>query len=337
MSRKRVLALFSGGLDSILSILWMQRLDYKVQPVFFKSYFFGPDKVEKIASSIGFSLRVIDISEKLLEVIKHPRYGFGKNMNPCIDCHSLMFREAGRMMESEGYDFLISGEVLGQRPMSQRYDAMNSVSKLSGYRDYIIRPLSQKLLPDTKPIREGWVKKEEMLDIQGRSRQRQLELAREFKLNEYSSPGGGCLLTDRGFSTRLMDLMKNDMLDKAFIKFLRYGRHFRLNSETKLLIGRNKEELEELFRYVSDETVLRAANCTGPVGVINSKREIGDQELKKAAAIVLSYTNKAKERDSVEYGTNNNYHSTLTVEKLARNENDKLLIKANEGCKENEI
>ncbi len=328
MKRKRVLALFSGGLDSILSVLWMQKLGFEVEPLFFKSYFFGPEKVEKIASSVELSLRVIDISEKLLEVIKNPRYGFGKNMNPCIDCHSLMFKETGRVMEVEGYDFIISGEVMGQRPMSQRYDAMNAVSKLSGYRDYIVRPLSQKLLPDTKPIREGWVNKNELLDIQGRSRQRQLELAKEFKLSEFSSPGGGCLLTDRGFSKRLMDLLKHDMLEKRFIEFLHFGRHFRINKKVKLVVGRNKIDLEGMFQYVSDETVLRAANCKGPVGVINSKRKIMGQEINLAAAIVLSYTNKAAERDLIAFGTNNNYHSQVTVDKLPRQEIDELLIKA---------
>ncbi|MBW6515172.1 MAG: hypothetical protein K0B81_00975 [Candidatus Cloacimonetes bacterium] len=325
---KRAYALFSGGLDSLLSVLWMKKLGYEIIPLFFESYFFSADKAEKIASSAGLGLRVIDIGEKLLEIIKNPRYGFGKNLNPCIDCHSLMFREAGKLMEQEGVDFLISGEVLGQRPMSQRMDAMNAVKKYSGYGDLIIRPLSQKLLPDTKPIREGWINKADMLDIQGRGRHRQIEMAEEFGLHEYSTPGGGCLLTDKGYSNRLKDLMNYNMLEKRFIQFLRFGRHFRINSEVKLIIGRNREELEEIFGFVEDELVLRAANCLGPIGLVNSKRMLSDDEIKLAAEIVLSYTNKAADRDIVAFGTDNNYHSQIEVEKLPKSRVRELIIKA---------
>ncbi len=311
----------------MLSILWMKRSGYEVVPVFFKSFFFGPEKAEIMAKTAGLKLRVVDISEELLEVIKNPRYGFGKQMNPCIDCHSLMFKTAGRLMEEEGFDFIISGEVLGQRPMSQRLDAMNAVAKQSCYADYIIRPLSQKLLPDRMPIREGWVAKEDMLDIQGRSRNRQIELAKQFGLQEYSTPGGGCLLTDIGFSARLKDLIDNDMLEKRFVIFLRFGRHLRLNSDVKLIIGRNVQELEEMFRYVTDETVLRAAYCKGPVGVINARRELSPDEIREAAGLVLSYTNKAEGEDRVAYGLNKDCHSLVKVRKKPREYIDQLLIK----------
>ncbi len=327
MNGKRAFALFSGGLDSLLSVLWMKKLGYDVIPIFFESYFFTPDKAAQIASSSGLILRVVDIREQLLEIIKKPRYGFGKNINPCIDCHSLMFREAGRLMEEEGVDFLISGEVLGQRPMSQRMDAMNAVKKHSGYGDYIIRPLSQRLLPDTKPIREGWVRKEELLDIQGRGRHRQLELAKEFDLHEFSTPGGGCLLTDKGYSLRLKDLIEHDMLEEKFIKFLRYGRHFRLNNEVKLIIGRNREELENIFRYVGEETILKAANCLGPIGIINSCRKAREEEIKLAAEMVLSYTNKARERDLILYGMNNNLNNLIEVSKKTMENIHEYIIK----------
>ena len=327
MSNKRAFALFSGGLDSLLSVLWMKKLGYEVIPVFFESYFFGPEKAAMIAKSAGLELRIENISAQLLAVIKNPRYGFGKNLNPCIDCHSLMFREAGRLMEQEGMDFLISGEVLGQRPMSQRMDAMNAVKKYSGYGDYIIRPLSQKLLPETLPIIEGWVKKEELLDIQGRSRQRQIQIAQDFGLTEYSNPGGGCLLTDKGYSIRLRDLMGNDMLQERFIKFLRFGRHFRLNRDVKLIIGRSGEELEEIFNYVTDEVALKGANCLGPIGLINSTRELTQSELSLAAELVLSYTNKAEDKDIVAFGTNDEFQSQIAVTKLPREKIRELLIK----------
>jgi tRNA U34 2-thiouridine synthase MnmA/TrmU len=328
-SNNRVLALFSGGLDSVLSILWMKKLGYEVLPVFFESFFFGAENAEEAAKAAGLELKVIDIGEELLEVLKKPRYGFGKNMNPCIDCHSLMFKTAGELLESEGRDFLISGEVLGQRPMSQRLDAMNAVAKMSGFRDLIVRPLSQRLLADTLPIKKGWVKKEEMLDIQGRSRQRQIELAKDFGLKEYSTPGGGCLLTDKGYSERLKDLFSYNMLEGRFIKFLRYGRHFRLSPEVKLIIGRNEQELEKIFRLVEDETVIKAADCLGPVGVINKSREMNPGELHRAAELVLSYTNKAKEEDTIAYGLNNDLQGKVKVHKLSRSKIDDLLIKSN--------
>ena len=323
---RRALSLFSGGLDSLLSILWMKRLGYEVIPVFFRSHFFGSEKAEHYAGAAGLELRVVDISDDLIEVLRNPRYGFGKNMNPCIDCHSLMFRRAGRMMEKEGIDFLISGEVLGQRPMSQRLDAMNAVKKHSGYGDYIIRPLSQKLLPDTKPIREGWVRKDELLDIQGRGRHRQLEMVKEFDLEDFSNPGGGCLLTDRGYSLRLRDLFKHDMTAERYIKFLRFGRHFRINDDVKLVMGRNSTELSDIFELVTDETVLRAANHQGPIGVINSKRELNEEEIRQAAEIVLSYTNRASENDLIVYGLNNDFHSEIEVHKLPRERIVEMLI-----------
>ncbi|MCB5230814.1 MAG: tRNA (5-methylaminomethyl-2-thiouridylate)-methyltransferase, partial [Candidatus Cloacimonas sp.] len=136
-SKGKALALFSGGLDSQLALLYMARLGYEVIPIFFQSYFFTAERAIIEAERIGYKLKVIDIGEKMLDLINQPRYGFGKNMNPCIDCHSLMFREAGRLMQELEADFLISGEVLGQRPMSQRMDALQMVSKHSGFRDYI--------------------------------------------------------------------------------------------------------------------------------------------------------------------------------------------------------
>jgi len=153
----RCFALFSGGLDSMLAVLHMHKLGYEVIPIFFETPFFNSKNAKKVAESIGFELMVHDLTELHLEMLKNPRYGFGKNMNPCIDCHGLMFKEAGRLMKEYNVDFLISGEVMGQRPMSQRKDAMNAVGKLSEVKDLLVRPLSQKLLTDTLPIREEWV------------------------------------------------------------------------------------------------------------------------------------------------------------------------------------
>jgi tRNA U34 2-thiouridine synthase MnmA/TrmU len=263
----------------------------------------------------------------MLDLINQPRYGFGKNMNPCIDCHSLMFREAGLLMEEMKADFLISGEVLGQRPMSQKMNSLKAVSKHSGYRDYIIRPLSQKLLPDTKPIIDGIVKKVEMLDIQGRSRRRQIELATELGITDYPESGGGCKLTEIGFSLRLKDLKDHQLLDEQHIKTLYTGRHCRLSSEAKLIMGRNEEENNTLFQTIPNSIVIRAANCLGPIGFVHPPNNISEATIALAANIVLSYTNKAPERDFIEYGKNYTPFQQIEATKLKREELDQLIIK----------
>lgn len=203
MKRKhKAIALFSGGLDSILAVLHMQKLGYEVIPIFFESPFYPASKARHGAKIAGLKLEIIDITPELVEVLKSPRYGFGKHMNPCIDCHGMMFRKAAEMLEKYKADFLISGEVMGQRPMSQRPDSMNAVAKLSGVRELLVRPLCQRFLMDTKPITEGWVDKEELLDFNGRGRHAQFALAKEYGLTGYDNPGGGCLLTEKHVSER---------------------------------------------------------------------------------------------------------------------------------------
>ncbi len=312
----RCFALFSGGLDSMLSVLHMSELGYEVVPVFFKSLFFGPENALKAAEQIDYKLIVHDISEKHLEMLKNPRYGFGKNMNPCIDCHGLMFREAAQLMEQYKIDFIISGEVLGQRPMSQRHDALNAVGKLSKVKDLLVRPLSQKLLTDTLPIREGWVKKEDMLDIQDRGRYRQMELAEKYKITFYQNPGGGCLLTDAGYSRRLRDLMDHDMMEMKFIEFLKFGRHFRISDNLKIIVGRNENDNDALTSLAVDEIVLQAKYFPGPSGILNSMIQPTEEEIKIAASLLLRYCNKAPEISTVAYGKKYQLQNTVEVKKI---------------------
>jgi len=322
----RCFALFSGGLDSILAILHMKKLQYDVIPIFFKTPFFGPEKALEAAEKANFKLRIVDITKEHLEMIKNPRYGFGKNMNPCIDCHGLMFRKAGEMMMSEEVDFLISGEVLGQRPMSQRFDALNSVGKLSQVKDLLVRPLCQKLLADTLPIREGWVKKEEMLDIQGRGRHRQIQMAKDLGISSYQTPGGGCLLTDQGFSRRLRDLMEHDNFTENNINLLRFGRHFRLNDTTKFIVGKNDKDNDMIGKFAEQELVFQTVKYPGPLGILISTKEVDKKEIEQAASILLRYNNKAAEKDIVEYGLNFKLNDEIVVEKMSNNEVVKLMI-----------
>jgi len=328
MNKKyRAFALFSGGLDSIISVLWMEKIGVEVVPVFFKTPFFGPEKAIEMAEKSGINLTVIDISKEHMEMVLNPKYGYGKNLNPCIDCHGMMFREAAKRMSEYNIDFIISGEVLAQRPMSQRKNSLSSVAKLSGIKDLIVRPLSQKLLQDTLPIREGWINKEDLLDIQGRTRQRQIEIAKEFNITEFPNAGGGCALTDVNFSARLRDLIENEMYEIHKIDFLKYGRHFRLSKNTKLVIGRNKAE-NDIITDLCDETdlVLKAADIPGPLAVIQSKNTPSLEELKLASGILLRYNLKAEGQNKIVYGEKFNLKNEIYSEPLIEGEENQYHI-----------
>lgn len=322
----RCFALFSGGLDSMLAVAFMQRLGYEVIPIFFQTPFFGPGKAQKAANTINTELMVVDITEDYIEMLKKPRYGFGKNMNPCIDCHGLMFRKASELMEKHKVDFLISGEVLGQRPMSQRKDAMNSVAKLSSVKDLLVRPLCQKLIADTIPVEEGWVKKEEMLDIQGRARHRQIAMAKEFGIDDYESPGGGCSLTDKNYSKRLRDLMTHDMLERSYLDFLKVGRHFRLNENLKLVVGRDNSENELMSSLTTDDIVLKTPEIPGPLGVVNFKTIPTEEEIRLAASVMLRYNTKVDGDTEVQYGKNFELVNRVTAPKMTPQEAEKYSV-----------
>jgi len=328
MIRKhKCLALFSGGLDSLLAVKHMEKLGYTVIPIFFETPFFEATSALKVAQSNGIDLQVINVMPEYLDVLKNPRYGYGKNMNPCVDCHGFMFRKAAEMMQEYGADFLISGEVIGQRPKSQRKDSMNAVAKLSGVKDLLVRPLCQRFLADTLPIREGWVDKAELLDIQGRARYRQLELAKEYGVIEFQNPAGGCKLTDIKYSRKLKDLLVHDQINDKNIKFLNYGRHFRLNENTRLVVGRNMEENEHLSLITTDELVVKAVDYHGPLGIICKDGEVTENEIEMAARIVLRYNNKVERESEVGWGKNFALNNIIKVEKYTPEEVEDLMIK----------
>ena len=192
----KAVQIFSGGLDSILAAYLIKEQGIEVIAVHFVSPFFGiPEKAEASSRQLGIELVSVELEQDYLEMVKAPVYGHGKNINPCIDCHAFMFRQAGAIMEARGASFLFSGEVLGQRPMSQTKNAIQAVDKLSGYRGLIVRPLSALLLPETVPAREGWIDVSRLMDISGRSRKVQMEMAERIGISDYPSPAGGCSLT----------------------------------------------------------------------------------------------------------------------------------------------
>jgi tRNA U34 2-thiouridine synthase MnmA/TrmU len=322
----KALALFSGGLDSLLSVLWMEKIGVEVIPIFFRTPFFTEERPLATAEANGIKLTVIDFSAAHLEMLRHPQYGFGKNFNPCIDCHGLMFHTAGDLLSEFNADFLISGEVLSQRPMSQRRDAMNAVGKLSGYKDLLVRPLCQQLLDDTLPIREGWINKDDLLAFNGRSRKPQMELAKELGVVTYPHPAGGCRLTDKNFSVRLRDLILYDQLELDNINLLRFGRHFRLNTTTKLIIGRDEEDNENLTKLNIWDVYLNNEEIPGPIGIIHGN-DIDDEIIRLSASILAFYSRKAPEEMEVAYGKTIPLQNTILVQKADADTAAKYMIK----------
>ena len=297
----RALALFSGGLDSSLAIKVIQQQGIEVIALNFVSHFFGGknDKIEKMAEQLGVRVEYIDFKAVHTEIVKNPPSGRGKNMNPCIDCHALMFRYiAENLLEKYDAQFIISGEVLGQRPMSQNKNALDRVKKLSGVEDLIVRPLSAKLLQPSKAEREGWVDREKLLDINGRSRKRQMELAEEYGIEEYPSPGGGCMLTEPNYSSRLRILEEDGYLDEKYsdlFYLIRYGRFFRLGEGKYLFVGREEETNYKISEYADIGTVhIKGAGVPGPA--ILGYGELSEDDRKFAMELFSRYSKeKGKE------------------------------------------
>ena len=289
----KAISLFSGGLDSTLAIKLIidQGIDVIACNI---NTGFGATKdrgehMRYMCEQVGAEFMVIDIqSEYLQEVLFDPKYGYGKHFNPCIDCHAKMFEVAKRIMDDVGASFLISGEVLGQRPMSQNADALAKVLDLSNCDGLLLRPLSAKKLTPTIAEEKGWVDREKLEGISGRSRDRQLELVKEFNLKDYESPGGGCLLTDENFTKKMHDFIAYDTLEVRDIPVLKYGRHLRLEEGAKLVVGRNKDE-NAFMQAIENEKFLhvKTVGIPGPHALLSSSASPKDREL--TAKIILSY------------------------------------------------
>lgn len=286
----KALALFSGGLDSILAVKLIEEQDVEVIGICFESPFFSSQKARESAQYIVLPLRMVDITDRLFKIVLSPRHGYGKGLNPCIDCHALMFKIAGEMQKEEGADFIISGEVLGQRPMSQNMQSLSIISRESGFEDLILRPLSARRLPETLPEKAGWVNRERLLGLSGRSRRPQMELAKKFGIEKYPSPAGGCLLTEVVFSRRLKDLIStNQTFSRRDSELLKWGRHFRISKRTKIVVGRNKGENERITSLMrKEDTILMMEFFPGPTVLAVGDPSVEDLEI--IAAITVSYS-----------------------------------------------
>ena len=310
MSEKRGkgIGLLSGGLDSMLAVRVLQEQKLELIGVTFVTPFFGPKQGLDAGRTLGIPVRLLDISSAHMDMLKAPVYGYGSQVNPCIDCHALMLREAGQLMEQEGGDFLFTGEVLGQRPMSQRRDSLRSVEKLSGYAGRVLRPLSARLLSPTIVEGEGLVDRERLLNIQGRSRKRQEALAAHYGIVDYPQPGGGCLLTKEGFARKLKALLSSfPGATPRQAEAIKWGRLFQLPGGSILVIGRNRGDNEKLESSAGEKDVLfRVADHPGPLGLLITSSDFQD-DLTLAAGLILAYSDAPPARPaSVEWRLGSN-------------------------------
>lgn len=287
----RGLSLMSGGLDSQLAIKILQRAGAYVEAVCFSSPFFDCTAARGAAENLGVELHELDFYDDIVSLLENPPHGFGGAKNPCIDCHAAMIRRAGELMVKLGFDFVATGEVQGQRPMSQNRQALGVVEKTSGLTGRLVRPMSAKLLDPTVPETEGKLDRDMLMDISGRSRDRQIALAAEFGITEYPHPAGGCKLTEEGFARKLTDLMEHEGLrfSRVLVEALPVGRRFRLPGGSSVMLGRDRGENARLREmagsFARGKLVLPAV--PGPAALIPVVTCAGD--LKLAGEIVDAY------------------------------------------------
>lgn len=273
-SQPKGVGLISGGLDSTLAAKVMKDLGVDVYGVFFAMPWGCCDKAYAIeaARSIGIKFITLQLDERYLEIVRSPRFGRGTAMNPCIDCRIHMFSRAAQYMRHIGADFVFTGEVLGQRPMSQRREAMRLIEEHTGLQGKLLRPLSAAFLDPTEPELAGLVDRERLLDLNGRSRKAQLDMAQKYQLEGYSSPAGGCLLTDANFSQRIKDTFRHGYRNFRETISLKWGRHFRLSPEFKCIAGRDKEENESLIRFAHpDDIIMQLPDNLGPTVILKGE------------------------------------------------------------------
>ncbi|MGL5378675.1 tRNA 4-thiouridine(8) synthase ThiI [Clostridium sp.] len=324
----RALAMVSGGLDSILAAKLIKEQGIEVIGICFRSYFFSEESAIKMTKQIDIPLEVIDFSHEHMNMVKNPKHGWGKNMNPCIDCHAMMMKYAGEMLEKFNADFIITGEVLNQRPMSQNKQALNTVKKESGFADKILRPLCALNLEETEMERSGLVDRSKLLKISGRSRKPQMELAEKWGITEYPSPAGGCKLTEPNYAIRLREMLnhKGDLTENE-ISLLRYGRRFRLNEKSIVIAARTNDEVEKIKEYIDGSYIaFHTSKHTGSLIVLQG--EASEEAINFAARTAVRYS-KGRDEENVEvkYGNfGTKFDNFVNVDPISDEELQKYLI-----------
>lgn len=302
MKTVRAVGLFSGGLDSLIALKMMQGQGIQVLAVSFVSPFFGnKDEFDSIARKNDFDLKIMDIGKEYInKVLKEPKYGYGKNMNPCVDCKIFMLKQAAYLMKKSKSNFVFTGEVVGQRPMSQKSATLEKIAKESGLGAKLLRPLSAKLLPETEMEKKGLIDRNALLGISGRGRTKQLELVGFYGLSGYRSPSGGCLLTEKSYSNKLKDLMEHKEADLGRVELLKIGRHFRIGA-SKIIVGRNEQENEILrLNKKEREYLFKSDHHRGPTVLLYGPKT--KQAIERTASITAYYTDKGPGREIIRYG-----------------------------------
>ena len=337
----KAVGLFSGGLDSTLAVRVMLDQRVEVTALHFRTGFSyternravgqetGASDVERAAAELGVSLEVIDVASEYLPLVLHPRYGYGSGMNPCVDCRIFLLRQAKDWMEAHGYHFVFTGEVVGQRPKSQMRPTLKTVERESGLRGYLLRPLSAKLLEPTVPEQRGWVEREKLYGIGGRGRKEQIALAARFGITDYPQPSGGCCyLIDQTYSRRLRDLLAREgenALTAGRVQLLAVGRHLRLPSGHKVVVGRREQENNYLETCGVEGVLLTTPDHPGPTTLLPGAPT--REEIELAAGITASYSDGRNESVvPIEAKMNDGTVESLTVEPMAREDIRALMV-----------
>lgn len=305
----KAIALVSGGLDSTLAAKITKDLGIELIALNTRSPFCQCNRKKedggctfeagRVSNNLGIKLISINTSTEFLGIVEKPKFGYGSHMNPCLDCRVLLFKKAKEAMQKEGASFVITGEVLGQRPMSQRLAAMKLIEQEAGLEGIVVRPLSARALEPTIPEKMGWIDREKLLAISGRGRKEQIALAQELEIYDYPCPSGGCLLTDPGFSKRMKDLMQYGQLCLSDIQLLKIGRHFRLRPDTKLVVGRDESENRRLEALKEEEDFLfQPEDLAGPSAILRGNIE-GSSILESASRIVAKYCDGANQETKI--------------------------------------
>ena len=315
-TQRKAVALISGGLDSLLAAKLMLEQGIHVEGINFYTGFCVEGHTHAIrkkdkkkpkrnnalwsAEQLGIKLHIVDIIDEYKDIVINPKHGYGANLNPCLDCKIFMVNKAKQWMEEHGFDFIVTGEVIGQRPMSQRKDLLPVVVRESGADDRLLRPLCAKNLAPTLPEREGWVDREQLLDFSGRNRKPQMALAKKFGFEDYASPAGGCcFLTDANYSSKLADLWQarhERRYELDDIMLLKVGRHIRPKPNYKLIVSREEGENKFLSGYRKSFTHIETKSCGGPLALVDG--DVSDEELETASRIVARFS-QGKNADHV--------------------------------------
>jgi len=328
IKKTRALGLLSGGLDSSLAMKLMLDQGLDVEAVNFVSPFClcgkGGCGAVGVAKNLKVPLKTINVGEEYLKIVRKPRFGYGRNMNPCVDCRIFMLKKAKKYAEETGASFIFTGEVLGQRPMSQQWHTLGIIEKEAGLKGKIVRPLSARLLPPTEAEKKGLVKRETLLDIEGRSRKSQIRLAQELNVTDYSCPSGGCLLTYREFASKLKDLFAHKKkVSLKDVQLLKIGRHFRFE-KNKIIVGRNEAENTLLSKLKMPNDYCFEAQDTGsPITLLQGPKT--RKAIEKAAALTAYYSDEKQQELSVRFGKDN-FNKSLRILAPSREEVEKLSV-----------